>query len=237
MINEDVLIKFSREHDGLFGEQDWIERAITLREKIRFIRDWDFQGIGLNDLSLLDNLSVKPGTRIILPGDSEVATILGQVIRMKDTLIELEIEAIGCGTDHERDPDRLLRFGTKIYPDLRNFKFILELISKPRTAAGSTYYFFSKSMRDNRLNIVKDDPELSKRMIIGSLISNLCGPDDRIRAQHMHYIRRLDKEIKMIIDRLNPPKSDILVRLYNALPNENKVKEILYERLEKSTEN
>lgn len=236
MINEDILIKFSREHNGLFGEQDWIERAIMLREKIRFIRDWDFQGIGTDDLNLLDSLSVKPGTRIILPGNSYTATILGQVLRRKDTLIELEIDAIGCGTDYKRDPDRLLRYGTKIYPDLRDYKFILELISKPRTAAGSTYYFFSKSMRDNRLNIVKGDPELSRRLIIGSLISNLCGPDDRIRAQHMHYIRRIDDEIKITLDQLRLPESDILVRLYDALPDENKMKEILYERLEKSAE-
>lgn len=237
MINEDILIKFSRGHNGLFGKQDWIERAVELRDRIRFIRDWDFQGIGTDDLNLLDSLDVKPNTRIILPGNSNIATILGQVIRRKDTFIELEIDALGCGTDYERDPDRLLRYGTKIYPDLKDYKFILELASKPRTAAGSTYYFFSKSMRDNRLNIVKNDPELSRRLIIGSLISNLCGPDDRIRAQHMHYIRRIDNEMKITLGQLNLPESDLLVRLYNALPNELKMKKILYEGLEKSTKN
>ena len=230
MINEDIMIKFSRSHEGLFGEQDWIERAIELRERIRFIRDWDFKGIGTDDLNLIESLEVNPGTRVILPGNKYEATILGQVLRRKDTLAEIEIDAIGCGTDEKRDPDRLLRYGTKIYPDLKDYPFILELTSKPRTAAGSTYYFFSKSIRDNRLNISMSNPGLSKRLIIGSLISNLCGPDDRIRVQHMHYIRRITDEMKWVIEKLKLSDKDILVQLYNALPNEEKMRRILNER-------
>ena len=104
-------------------------------------------------MNLIQNLSVKPGTRIILPGDEVNATILGLVLRRKDTAVELEIEALGCGTDYKRDPDRKLKYGTKIYPDLRDYPFALEVISKAKVSAGPTYYFFSKSIRESSISL------------------------------------------------------------------------------------
>ena len=234
MINEDVLIKFSRENkDTLFPDLDWVERAKKINDWIRFVRDWDFKGLGMGDMNLIQSLNVKPGTRIILPGDEVNATILGLVLRRKDTAVELEIEALGCGTDYLRDPDRKLRYGTKIYPDLRDYPFALDVISKAKVSAGPTYYFFSKSIRDNRINRAQD-PNIAKRMVLGSLRSNLFG-DTRIRVQHLQYLRRIEEEAMYPINELGLPETDILYRIIYALPDENKVKEILNERLEKST--
>ena len=227
MINEDILIKFSRQNPDIFPNLDWVESSIAIRDWIRFIRDWDFKGLGTDDLDLIQDDKVKEGTRIILPGNKDEASILGLVLRRHEDAIELEIEALGCGTDYKRDPDRLLRYGTKIYPLITDYRFILELTSKPRVSAGSTYYFFSKSVRDNRLNIDPKSPWNSRRMILGSLKSNLYNKDERIRAQYLHYIRRIEDESKKVINALRLPEDDILSKIYGALPDINKVKDLL----------
>ena len=227
MINEDILIKFSRQNPDIFPNLDWVESSIAIRDWIRFIRDWDFKGLGTDDMDLIRDDKVKEGTRIILPGNKDEASILGLVLRRQGDAIELEIEALGCGTDYKRDPDRLLRYGTKIYPLITDYRFILELTSKPRVSAGSTYYFFSKSVRDNRLNIDPRSPENSRRMILGSLKSNLYNNDERIRAQYLHYIRRIEEESKKVINALRLPEDDILSKIYRALPDINKVKDLL----------
>ena len=196
MINDDVLIGYSRRNPrpGL----DWIEQAQRLFRDIRFIRDRDFTGLGLNDMDLIESWKVEPGNRIVLPGNSVEASIVGIVLRknLENDAIELEIEALGCGTDEVRDPDRKLRYGTKIYPCLRDYDWVLRINSKARANAGSLYYFFSKAPRDNRINR-SEDPEIATRMIIGSLRSNLLG-DTRVRAQYMHLLRRIFKEIERL---------------------------------------
>lgn len=205
MINDDILIKYSISTSS--GE-DWVTHVKRLSRQLRDIRDNDFSGIGSDDLSLTSPSKVRIGMRLILcdyldrnGGSEENASILGMVTRINPEnpfIVEMEIEGIGGRPDFSRDPDRYLRWGTKIYPDLSHYPCLLEMTSKPKDDGGSVYYFYNKSPRDLRTNYVKGEPEKSKRAILGTL-RNVSQEDlwggSRNRSQLMHSYRKVWKEI------------------------------------------
>lgn len=213
MINDDILIKYSYQNN-FGGYQDWVSHVKSLSSQIRDIRDNDFTGIGANDLSLISPGEVKAGDRLILcdyldrnGGDPENASILGLVTRInpKDPMIiELEIEGLGGRPDFSRDFDRLLRWGSKIFPDLRGYPCLLRMDTKPKSDGGAVYYYYNKSPRDLRVNYIPGMIFESKRAILGTLrntaLEDLKGI--RERAQYMHTYRRVSKEIGKLLSEM-----------------------------------
>lgn len=234
MINDDILIKYSILNNfGGFG--DWVSHVKYLSKQLRDIRDNDFNGIGSNDLSLISPNEVKIGKRLILcdyldrnGGSEDNACILGLVTRINpqnSLIIELEIEGLGRRSDINRDPDRFLKWGTKIYPDLSNYPCLLEMITKPKDDGGSVYYYYNKSPRDLRINYTPGEPSKSMRSILGTL-RNVCLEDlnseKRHRAQHMHTYRRVREEIISLLKEL--PGNNLLIELMKILEGANKLK-------------
>lgn len=241
MINDDCLVKYSVERlkEGYTPSpniNNWVDYTKMLFKQIREIRDLDFTAIGLGDLSLIRNTQVKEGMRIILcdnldgnnssnpHGDS--ATILGIVTRINPEdpmIVELEIEGLGHRCDSGRDPNRVLTWGMKIYPNLRDFPCILEMTSKPKSDGGSVYYFYNKSSRDSRENYVPGKPALSSHLIVHSLMetSRRCIENLRERAQYMHYFRRVFKEICGVLNECPEivEKYPVLIDLYYLFNN------------------
>lgn len=208
MINDDILIKYSIQNNyGGYG--DWVSHVKKLSSQIRNIRDKDFTGIGLGDLSIISPRDVEIGKRIILSGDLDGnndpgASILGLVTRINPEnpmIIELEIEGLGSAPDFYRDLDRQLIWGSKIFPDLNYYPFLLEMITKPKSDGGAVYYYYNKSPRDMRKNYIPGHPHESKRAILGTLYNtaseDLSGV--RPRAQYLHTYRRVAKEIKGLL--------------------------------------
>lgn len=211
MINDDILIKYSITHN-FGGYDDWVSHVKKLSSQIRKIRDYDFTGIGLGDLSLISPGDVRPGDRIILSGDLgdnddmsfDGASILGLITRINPEdpmIIELVIEGLGSGPDFYRDNDRLLKWGTKVYPSLREFPCLLRMDTKPKSDGGAVYYYYNKSPRDLRTNYIFGLPEFSRRAILGTLRNtsqeDLSGV--RPRAQYLHTYRRVAKEIRGLL--------------------------------------
>lgn len=209
MINDDTLIKYSiRNNYGGLG--DWVSHVKVLAKGIRKIRDKDFMGIGLGDLSLISPGDIKAGSRVILSEelygnqDNGGASVLGLVLRVspKDPMvIEMEVEGLGSRPDLHRDPKRLLRWGEKIYPDLHEYPVLLEMTTKPRSDGGAVYYYYNKSPRDQRVNYVPGFPQESREAILGTLWNtaqeDLSGV--RGRAQYLHTYRRVWREIEGLI--------------------------------------
>ena len=211
MINDDILIKYSIANN-YGGYTDWVSHVKKLSAQIRYIRDHDFTGIGAGDLSLISPGDVKAGDRIILSGDLgnnddmsfDGASILGLVTRInpKDPMIiEMEVEGLGSRPDFYRDNDRLLKWGSKIYPSLREFPCLLRMDTKPKADGGAVYYYYNKSPRDLRVNYVSGMPEFSRRAILGTLRNtsqeDLSGV--RPRAQYLHTYRRVAGEIRNLL--------------------------------------
>lgn len=232
MINDDILIKYSIS-EKFGGFNDWVSHVKYLSSQIREIRDTDFTGIGLNDLEIGGPKDVKLGSRIILcdyldinGGDPENACILGLVTRISPEdkyIIELEIEGIGSRSDFIRDPDRKLRWGTIIYPDLRYYPCILFLVTKPRTDGGEVYYYYNKAARDSRVNYVPNHPVESKKAIIGAL--KLIAQEDiqceRERAQYMHRYRQICKELFQLLK--ETPQDDEIRSIINIFREKGRV--------------
>lgn len=210
MINDDILIKYSIA-TNYGGMGDWVTHVKYLSKQLRGIRDKDFLGIGANDLSLISPGDVKAGDRVILcdylggnPGHPMMASVLGLVTRINPRdpmIVEIEVEGLGSRPDFLRDPDRLLKWGSKIYPDLREYPCLLRLDTKPRSDGGAVYYYYNKSPRDLRINYMPGRPEESRRAILGTLrntaLEDLSGV--RGRAQYMHTYRRVGKEIGSLL--------------------------------------
>lgn len=247
MINDNIIVNWSvkRLQEGYKPIQNinnWVDYSRFLLRQIREIRDLDFTAIGMSDLSIIENTQVEVGKRIILCDyldcncegpDSDHASILGRVIRIKPDdpfIIELEIEGIGNRSDYSRDPDRKLTWGTRIYPDLRNYHTILELTSKPRANGGPVYYYYNKDIRDSRVNWIYKKPIESARCCIGSVktISTNCLKEVRQRAQYIHYFRKLNKDISLTIKDtkdLGLNQNQLLLDLYEVLIKTEKTKD------------
>lgn len=243
MINDDVLVLYSidRLNDGYSPRPDitnWVDYTKLLSSQIREIRDWDFTAIGLGDLNLIRNTQVKVGMRIILSdfldnncGDlnTDHATILGLVSRVNPEnpmIVELEVEGIGHRPDFSRDPDRILSWGQKIYPDLTQYPTILQLTPKPRCEGGSVYYYYNKDSRDARRSWVEGKPIESARACLGILWNMATSNLDylRERAQYMHFYRRNFQELCGILEDIQRLRSGqeyepILSELYQLYMN------------------
>lgn len=210
MINDDILIKYSIKNN-FGGYSDWVSHVKSLSSQIRDIRDNDFMGIGLGDLSLISPNDVRPGKRIILcdyldlnSGHTMMASILGLVTRINPEnpmIIELEVEGLGKRPDFLRDPQRLLKWGSKIYPDLSKYPCLLEMITKPKSDGGAVYYYYNKSPRDLRINYLPSHPKESREAILGTLwnTSQEDLSEVRPRAQYFHTYRRVATEIRNLL--------------------------------------
>lgn len=234
MINDDVLIKYSISNN-FGGYDDWVSHVKVLSRQLRNIRDHDYTGIGLDDLSLISPSDIKTGDRVILSGvlgdnddmSFDGASILGLITRINPEdpmIVELEIEGLGSQPDFYRDNDRLLKWGTKIYPDLRGYPCILRLDTKPKSDGGAVYYYYNKSPRDLRVNYVPGLPDFSRRAILGTLRNtsqeDLSGI--RPRAQYLHTYRRVAKEIKGLLT--ETPKDNLLRKLLEIIQGATKEK-------------
>lgn len=162
MINTDTLVKYTRRaiSSGKMRMTNWVDYTRLLREQIIYIIQ-GFPGIGMTDISVLQNTGIQNGDRVILDDnldyncgrlDTDHAPILGVITNLDPGSgnFELEIEGLGKGTDFSRDPDRLLRWGNRITLNLGSWPTILRVDSKPRPDGGPLYYYFMKHCRDSR---------------------------------------------------------------------------------------
>lgn len=258
MINDDVLVLYSlqRLKEGFTPDpriKNWVDYTKLLTSQIREIRDWDFTAIGLGDLNLIRNTQVTQGMRIILSDfldnncgnlETDNATILGLVSRVNPDnpmVVELDIEGIGRRPDFTRDPDRLLQWGQKIYPDLTQYPCILQLTSKPRCEGGSVYYYYNKDARDARISWVEGKPVESSRACLGILWNMATSNLDflRERAQYMHFYRRNFQEVCGILEDIHKTGEGmeyegVLSEIYNLYLNSPKPTKITCKELSKN---
>lgn len=162
MINDDILIKYSIkriEEQNHPLRDNWVDYTRLLRNQIDFIKS-GFPGIGDGDLSIIQDTDVKVGMRLILDDnldnnrgvetDSAALLVLVRKFDAESGMAEIEIEGIGAGDDLQRDPDRQLRWRNVYEVDIRNWKTILHMTSKPREDGGAVYYYYNKAARDAR---------------------------------------------------------------------------------------
>jgi hypothetical protein len=165
MINDDVLIKYARSrlaqgHTMDLEPDNWVDYVRFLSKQLLACK-LGFPGIGDDDISIIRLDQVRPGIRLILDDnldancgrtDTDRAPILGQVKDFSETKghVWFEIEGIGSGTDFERDPDRLLRWGQVHEVNLLEYPCLLSMDSKPRPDGGPVYYYYNKHPRDSR---------------------------------------------------------------------------------------
>lgn len=162
MINDDILIKYSIKRIEEQGHplcDNWVDYTRLLRKQIDYIKS-GFPGIGDGDLSIIQDTDVMSGMRLILDDNlddnrgsySDSAALLVYVKDYNPNTFEaiIEIEGIGAGDDLERDPDRKLKWRDVYTVDIRNWKTILQMISKPREDGGPVYYYYNKASRDAR---------------------------------------------------------------------------------------
>ena len=165
MINDDVLVKYARGrlasgHTLGLDPENWVDYVKFLKAQILACK-LGFPGIGDDDLSIIGPDKVRPGLRVILDDnldcncgrtDTDRAPILGIVVDFTETpgVVMFEIEGIGAGTDFERDPDRLLRWGQTRPVRITDYQCILSMDSKPRPDGGPVYYYYNKHPRDSR---------------------------------------------------------------------------------------
>ena len=162
MINDDILIKYSIkriEEQAHPLRDNWVDYTRLLRSQIDFIKS-GFPGIGDGDLSIIQDTDVKSGMRLILDDNldnnrgevTDSAALLVLVKNFNPDTHEafIEIEGIGAGDDLQRDPDRKIRWRNTYTVDIRNWKTILQMTSKPRTDGGAVYYYYNKASRDAR---------------------------------------------------------------------------------------
>jgi hypothetical protein len=165
MINDDILIKYSRtrlSENFQPGpkEDNWIDYTRTLRRQIQECK-LGFPGIGDGDLDICRPWDCKPGWRVILSdnldancGSTETdhAPILGLILEIDPSngIALIEVEGIGEGLDFTRDPGRNIRPGTKLHVGLSGYQTILHMTATPRCDGGSVYYYYNKHPRDSR---------------------------------------------------------------------------------------
>ncbi len=164
MINDDILIKYARSRldSGDTRYPTWVDYVRDLKPQLLRCK-LGFPGFSDSDLSLISPGQVSPGTRLILDDnldinrggrpETDAAPILGIVREFVPGVpghVMFEIEGIGSGTDFERDPQRLLRWGQVHEIDLGRWPLLLRLDSKPRSDGGPVYYYYNKHPRDSR---------------------------------------------------------------------------------------
>lgn len=152
MVNDDVLIKFARSRGH---REDWPEVVNGMRQRLLEMK-LGFPGIRNDHLSLIPASKLTDEDLFIYDLYIEDYKGRGNEAPMMLQMLgdgKVRIEGIGCGTDLERDPDRLLfRWrDIKTVPPLMPNDLVYRVDVRPTLNSGPAYYYFFKSYRDFRL--------------------------------------------------------------------------------------
>jgi len=152
MVNDDILIKFSRKR----GYKDtWPDQVNKMKIRMTEMK-LGFPGIGNDHISLVEYGQIKPGDLFIYDPYIEAGSGTGDEAPMMLKFLEdgtCYIEGIGCGLDSKRDPDRtLFRWRDIISPPPIDSGFLVFRVdTRPTLNGGPGYYYFFKSYRDFRM--------------------------------------------------------------------------------------
>lgn len=163
MINDDSLVKYSIEqlNSGFLPTPDsnnWVDYTRLLKKQIDTLKS-GFPGFSNSDLSLLRPTQVQVGMRIIFDDnldcncgrlDTDTAPLLAEILEISNSIANVEILGIGAGYDFIRDPERNIRWRSRLSIDLRNYHLLIQLITVPKPNGSPVYYYFNKSIRDYR---------------------------------------------------------------------------------------
>ena len=151
MVNDDILIKFSRKRGYKYTWPDQVNRMKSRMTEMKL----GFPGIGNDHISLVEFGSIKPGDIFIYDpyvesgnGVGDEAPVMLRVLESGECIIE----GIGCGWDSQRDPDRT-KFRWKdilSMPPLDPSFLVFRVDIRPTLNGGPGYYYFFKSYRDMR---------------------------------------------------------------------------------------
>jgi len=152
MINDDVLIKYSRQRGF---NVTWPEQVIKMKLRMTEMK-LGFPGIGNDHLSLVEYKDIKKDDIFIYDPYVELGNNVGDEAPLMLRVLgnnKCYIEGIGCGIDSLRDPERL-KFRWKDIIDLPNLPqnfLVFRVEPRPTLNGGPAYYYFFKSYRDFRL--------------------------------------------------------------------------------------
>ena len=151
MVNDDILIKYSRKRGHKY---DWPDQVNKMKYRMMEMK-LGFPGIGNDHISLVEFSTIKPGDYFIYDpyvesgnGTGDEAPMMLRVLPNGDCVIE----GIGCGWDSQRDPDRT-KFRWKDIvpmPPLDPNFLVFRVDIRPTLNGGPGYYYFFKSYRDQR---------------------------------------------------------------------------------------
>lgn len=151
MVNDDILIKFSRKRGYKYTWPDQVNKMKSRMTEMKL----GFPGIGNDHISLVEFGLIKPGDIFIYDpyiesgnGNGDEAPIMLRVLESGECFVE----GIGCGWDLVRDPNRInIRWKDIISmpPIDKNF-LVFRVDIRPTLNGGPGYYYFFKSYRDFR---------------------------------------------------------------------------------------
>ena len=151
MVNDDILIKFSRKRGHRYT---WPDQVNLMKARMTEIK-LGFHGIGNDHISLVEFKTIKPGDIFIYDPYVELGNSAGDeapvMLRVLDSG-DCFVEGIGCGWDSIRDPERIkIRWKDVVpMPSLNSDFLVFRVDIRPTLNGGPGYYYFFKSYRDMR---------------------------------------------------------------------------------------
>lgn len=151
MVNDDILIKFSRKRGYKYT---WPDQVIKMKVRMMDMK-LGFPGIGNDHISLVEFKTIKPGDIFIYDPYVESGNGVGDEAPVMLRVLEsgeCTVEGIGCGWDSLRDPDRTkIRWKDIVsMPPLDPSFLVFRVDIRPTLNGGPGYYYFFKSYRDMR---------------------------------------------------------------------------------------
>lgn len=151
MINDDILIKFSRNRGHVI---DWPQQVRYMRNRLYDVKS-GFPGIRNDHMDIIEFKDVKLGDYFIYDPyleTGQVGDIAPKMFRVLENNKYI-IEGIGCGLDLQ-DPDRQKYRYKDIVPvtdfPIHPNALCLRVNVRPGLTGGPGYYYFLKSYRDFR---------------------------------------------------------------------------------------
>lgn len=151
MVNDDILIKYSRQRGH---RENWPEQTRIMKERLKEMK-LGFPGLGNDHLSLVRVSDLKLGDIFIYDPcvESKERTDEAPIMfRIIDSDGYCYIEGIGQGLDSLRDPERIkFRWKEEVpFPPISNDFLVYRVDVRPTSNGGPGYYYFFKSYRDFR---------------------------------------------------------------------------------------
>ena len=152
MINDDILIKFSRSRGHKF---DWPQHVRYMRNRLYDVK-LGFPGIKNDHIDLVTMSDIQPGDYFIIDPYLESMNVGSQAPKMFKLLDngKYSIEGIGYGLDID-DPDRnKYRYKDIISTipfNINENSLCIRVNVRPDLTGGPGYYYFYKSYRDFRM--------------------------------------------------------------------------------------